>query len=539
MPESFPGTGKAEVPDIQNTRLILGFLQEAMLACSNQDGMESFWRCACERSRWIIPARRMCVFVRGDESGCEVPVRYETGVFSPPIKTHPTNEPNLAARTMEGSAARWFSRPWDAARRPDELHRWLFKDEPGAILAVPLQEKERPVGGVLFVFAEPPDASSRSILASLATLYVTQVGMTYALLKKMQELSSTNQKLNAEIEQRTRAQTELARLASFPENNPNPVIEVTPDFGFRYSNDAARAQLPDLQERRSDHPVLIGIKQLAAAAKDSAGQCIVDEVEVGASTFQRHVVLHQDIIRVYLQNLTDRKKLEESVRQFEKMSAVGQLAAGVAHEINNPLGVILGFAQSMARRIPGDHPLSLPVKSIEREALRCKNLVQDLLAFSRQSKARMEEFDLNEAVRSTLSIVEAQARVKSVEISKELGDAKRVLGDKNQIQQVIVNLCNNAIDAIAKGGKIVVRTRGEGADGRSIALEVEDNGSGIPEEIKDKIFDPFFTTKEVGKGTGLGLSLVYEIVQRHKGTIKFRSEAGRGTTFTILLPVKA
>lgn len=246
-----------------------------------------------------------------------------------------------------------------------------------------------------------------------------------------------------------------------------------------------------------------------------------------------------DGIVLIAKDITERKRLEMMLAQSEKLSAVGQLAAGVAHEINNPLGVILGFAQSAIKRIQASDALSLPIKSIEREAMRCKNLVQNLLAFSRQGKAKMEEFDLNETVTSTLSIIEAQARVKAVEIFKELGAVPTLLGDKNQIQQVIVNLCSNAIDAMPNGGKIVIRTSHPGRDGNDgVILDVEDNGSGIPEGIRDKIFNPFFTTKEVGKGTGLGLSLVYEIIQKHKGTIELRSEVGRGTTFSVFLPLK-
>lgn len=241
-------------------------------------------------------------------------------------------------------------------------------------------------------------------------------------------------------------------------------------------------------------------------------------------------------IVVLAKDLTERKKMEMMLVQSEKLSAVGQLAAGVAHEINNPLGIILGFAQSATKRLQASDVLALPIKSIEREALRCKTLVQNLLTFSRQNKAKMEEFDLNESVESTLGIVEAQARVRSVEVCRELGSVKRMVGDKNQLQQVIINLCNNAIDAMPNGGKITVRTRDDTADERRVVLEVEDNGSGIPEEIGDKIFNPFFTTKEVGKGTGLGLSLVYEIIQRHQGAIKLKSKVGSGTTFTVFLP---
>lgn len=235
--------------------------------------------------------------------------------------------------------------------------------------------------------------------------------------------------------------------------------------------------------------------------------------------------------------LAERKRLEASLLQTEKMSAVGQLAAGVAHEINNPLAIILGFSQSALKKIKDSDALFMPIKSIEREALRCKNLVQNLLVFSRQTDAQMQIFNLNETLADTLSIIEAHARVKSVEIFMELGTPPPLLGDRNQIQQVIVNLCNNAIDALPNGGKIVVRTISRVIkDKREAILEIEDNGSGIPEELRNRIFNPFFTTKEAGKGTGLGLSLVYEIVQKHRGTIDLKSTVGHGTTFSISLP---
>jgi len=242
---------------------------------------------------------------------------------------------------------------------------------------------------------------------------------------------------------------------------------------------------------------------------------------------------------IVAKDLTKTKRMEMMLLQSEKLSAVGQLAAGVAHEINNPLGVILGFAQSAARKVEESDLLYLPIRSIEREALRCRTLVQNLLAFSRQSKARMERVDLNETVIGTLSIIEAQGRVKGVEIKAELSRLEPMMADKNQLQQVIVNLCNNAIDAMPRGGKITVRTSESGSGGdRMVRLDVADTGTGIPKEIRDKIFDPFFTTKDVGKGTGLGLSLVYEIVQKHGGSIRVESEVGRGSTFIVALPAE-
>lgn len=256
---------------------------------------------------------------------------------------------------------------------------------------------------------------------------------------------------------------------------------------------------------------------------------------------------HGRVIAIFSigRDITERKRTEQEkdalsrqLMQSEKMAAVGQLAGGVAHEINNPLGVILGFSQSIIRRVKEDDPLYMPLSSIEREAKRCKNLVQDLLTFSRVGKTEKERCNINEVINSALTLVEAQTKVRSVELVREFGEGlPEALVSRNQLQQVIINLSNNAIDAITHNGTLTIRTRlvqRNGAD--YIQIEVQDNGNGIPKDIQNKIFEPFFTTKEVGKGTGLGLSLVYEIVQKHQGIMELESAPGQGALFRILLP---
>ena len=238
--------------------------------------------------------------------------------------------------------------------------------------------------------------------------------------------------------------------------------------------------------------------------------------------------------------------------QSEKMAGIGQLASGVAHELNNPMGVILGFAQSVVKRIKEDDPLYMPLKSIEREAIRCKKLVGDLLIFSRTGDTYSEITDINKTIDEALSPIETRTKLKNIELIKEYGNnLPQIIINKNQIQQVIVNLCNNAIDAcqdMPEGGKITIRTKSplhppliKGEREGFIEISVTDTGTGIPEEIKQRMFEPFFTTKEVGKGTGLGLSLCYEIIRKYNGIIEVESppEPGaKGTTFIVKLPVK-
>ena len=262
---------------------------------------------------------------------------------------------------------------------------------------------------------------------------------------------------------------------------------------------------------------------------------LADGLNAMAEDLQKTTVSRDSLVK----EIEERKRLENVVLQSEKMAAVGQLAGGVAHEINNPLGVILGFAQSLVRRLqPGD-PYDMPLRSIEREALRCKNLVQDLLTFSRTARTEKEETNLSEAIEGALSLILAQSKVKDVSLVKELApDLPLIMASKNQLQQVIVNLSNNAIDAMPSGGTLTIRTRkGSLKNNEAVQILVEDTGQGIKPEILTKIFEPFFTTKEVGKGTGLGLSLVFEIIQKHEGQISVDSKEGMGTKFSILLPV--
>jgi PAS domain S-box-containing protein len=239
-------------------------------------------------------------------------------------------------------------------------------------------------------------------------------------------------------------------------------------------------------------------------------------------------------------DMTERRRLESAMRQSEKMSAVGRLAAGIAHEINTPLGVILGFAEEVVSGLAAKDPLELPLKSIEREAVRCKNLVDGLLVFSRVSKTESASFDINLAVESACSLVIPKARLANIEVRKELcPDLPSIAGSMNQIQQVIINLANNALDAMeGKRGLLTIRTE-KIQDGPLwwACVRIIDSGPGISAEIMSQIFEPFFTTKKVGRGTGLGLSLVHEIVKKHSGTIDVESRPGH-TEFCVKFPLK-
>ena len=241
------------------------------------------------------------------------------------------------------------------------------------------------------------------------------------------------------------------------------------------------------------------------------------------------------------EELTTREQaLEEANQrlvQSEKMSALGQLGAGIAHEVKNPLASIRGFAQLGIRKTAEDDPMGEYFRIIEKETGRSLKILNNLLKFSRQETAELSRIDLNEVVTDTLKLVGHQLGMKKVQLDSTLFDGRlNVLGNANQIEQVLLNLCVNAGDAMEAdgGGTLTVTT--DLVDGTA-RITTTDTGCGIPPEVKRKIFDPFFTTKPVGKGTGLGLSVSYGIVKEHKGEITVESEIGKGTTFTITIPL--
>jgi PAS domain S-box-containing protein len=235
-----------------------------------------------------------------------------------------------------------------------------------------------------------------------------------------------------------------------------------------------------------------------------------------------------------------RQKLEESQAQLlqaEKIASLGRLSAGVAHEINNPLAGILIYAELLQRDMDHDFKGGEFVAEIINQTMRCQQIVNRLLEFSRHSLAERTYVDLNTVVDRCVELIQHQALFHDIQIIRDL-DLKlpQFIGDQGQLQQVLTNLLINAADALQGHGAITITTRpSPEADG--VVLAFSDTGPGIPAEIRDKIFEPFFTTKPVGKGTGLGLSIVYSVVQRHGGTIDVDSRPGGGTTFTIRLPL--
>ncbi len=245
------------------------------------------------------------------------------------------------------------------------------------------------------------------------------------------------------------------------------------------------------------------------------------------------------------------KKLEDAITKLtetqnqlihtEKMASLGIMAAGIAHEINNPMSFIqsnLTIIKDYLKDIKiEDREIKEEILTAIDESLegaqRIASIIKGLKGFARADEGRLEEFDINQLIEEVLRMIWNEVRYKA-EVIKELGDVPKILANRNQIAQVLVNLILNAAQAISTKGRIIIRTY---LNGGRLCIEVEDTGCGIPPENLKRIFDPFFTTKPVGKGTGLGLSITLGIIQNHGGEIKVESEVGKGTKFTVFLPL--
>jgi len=246
---------------------------------------------------------------------------------------------------------------------------------------------------------------------------------------------------------------------------------------------------------------------------------------------------------LFLRDVTERRSRELNLLQSEKMASIGLLAAGIAHEINNPMTSVAGYAEALQRRLRdvpelsedprmNDFPKYLEV--IVREVYRCKLIIESLLSFSRKSDGLFGEVNINTIIKEVLELVRHQGRDKKIALEENfLSSLPDVLGDASALRQVFLNLVLNAIQAIDSEGMIVLETFIKDA---YVYAKVTDNGTGIAPEVLEQIWNPFYTTKRVGKNQGLGLAITYDIVKKHEGTIMVNSKQGVGTEFIVRLP---
>ena len=246
----------------------------------------------------------------------------------------------------------------------------------------------------------------------------------------------------------------------------------------------------------------------------------------------------------FFYDLRERREMERKLEktriqllQAEKMASLGKLAAGVAHQLNNPLGGITLYAQLMMEEYPLEDGAKEDLKRIIDDAERCRNTVRELLEFARQTRQEIRLNNLNHAISQTLFLLENQSLFHNIEIVKSLDpDLPKVPSDVQQLNHVFMNIILNAAEAMDGTGQLCVETL-PSEDGFMVWVRISDTGPGIPGDVLPRVFEPFFSTKKEGKGTGLGLSLAYGIIENHNGRIWAESEPGKGATFTIQLPL--
>ncbi len=373
------------------------------------------------------------------------------------------------------------------------------------------------------------------------------------------QLQQLNANLEQMVDERTRNLSESEKkFRNFFENSKDIIYFSDIEGNITNINTAGIDLLGfnGSEEAINFHSLFNNLSNLKRYLTDLRSNGFVSDLEMeccGKNGVMRHILLSANAI--YNQqgrivgcegigkDMTRIRNMTDQLINHEKMASVGNMAAGIAHEINTPLGIILGYAQLMMDDFSKDSEEYSNLKVIERQTKTCRRIVADLLKFSRQAESVKTHINLNEIIREVLSVTEHTLNIHRIQVERRFAtDLPLVVGDAEKLHQVFINLFNNAQYAMPEGGEIVIST-GDMSD--EVLITVQDTGSGVADEIKNRIFDPFFTTKEVGEGTGLGLSVSYGIVQEHGGTITVESPVedpetktvSAGTAFRLRFPV--
>lgn len=377
------------------------------------------------------------------------------------------------------------------------------------------------------------------------------------------ELKLLNTHLEEIVEERTRNLSKSEKkLRNFFENSKD-IIYFCDELGYLSSVNSSGRRLLDIDEslekvsffdlfvNKDDRERYVGELKKNGFVRDLEIECKGRDGSIRNILFTSNTVYDENNNMVGCEgigkDMTRLKTITDQLINREKMASVGEMAAGVAHEINTPLGIILGYTQLMMDDYEQGSEAYTNLEVMERQTKACRKIVADLLKFSRQAESVKTALDINALIEEVLAVTEHSLNIEQVEVIRHFSpELPQVTGDTEKLRQVIINLCNNAQYALAEkgGGQIIISTQ-ENQD--TVQITVMDTGTGIPDEIKNKIFDPFFTTKAVGKGTGLGLSVTYGIIQEHGGTITVESPVNdpktgkeiNGTAFHIRLPLSA
>lgn len=401
---------------------------------------------------------------------------------------------------------------------------------------------------------------------ALAPMEAAMATLEERVAERTEDLARANRELAGEVQERRDAEESLAYsenyLRSIIENEPECVKILSRDGRILEMNPAGLAMLEaaNIEDVRGKsltdfvppehHASLHGLHEKLFGGMKGTAVFEVVGLRGGRRWLETHAVPFRDdrnkdaAMLAVTRDITEHRKLESQLRHSQKMEAIGTLTGGIAHEFNNVLTAIIGYGELLRDEMDSNDPLKQYVDMINTSAERAANLTRSLLAYSRKQITHLEPVDIN-AMIPEMNVLISNLVPKNIELSTRLSAGELVvMADKAQLEQVLVNLVNNAVDAMPEGGSLSIRTGtiehgGERAEDShpQAFISVTDTGKGMDKATKEKIFEPFFTTKDVGKGTGLGLSLVYGMVKKHRGDIGVFSEPGTGTTFKIFLPL--
>jgi two-component system, cell cycle sensor histidine kinase and response regulator CckA len=340
---------------------------------------------------------------------------------------------------------------------------------------------------------------------------------------------------------RKQAEAEREHLATFVQHNPNPVVELDATGAVTYCNDAARIAMGALQKQSPSELLPPNIHDLVSRCLSEQQNVLNEQAEVGGRSlaWSFFPVPRTGRVHGYAIDVTERVNLEAQLRQSQKMEAIGQLAAGVAHDFNNILTIMQGLVRRLS--LTASQEQNVMLEQMFETTERAASLTKQLLAFSRRTVLQRRVVSLGEIVTRMSTMLERLIGENIELLVESEENLPPIEADPATLEQIVMNLAVNARDAMPRGGHLLISTdsvlqSNEPGALSWVRLRVQDTGCGMSEEVKARIFEPFFTTKEIGKGTGLGLATVFGVVKQHGGSIEVESIEGQGTTFTILFP---
>jgi two-component system NtrC family sensor kinase len=457
----------------------------------------------------------------------------------------------------------WLASSPSVSRRVEAPEEFLLRDSGHAVeFAAPLRFEGRALGALVVAFDRRGDCGQTE--ERLVDAAAQQAALAARISTLYEAARSASVHLAREVERRT-AEAESQRRFTEAIIDSLPVSLYAVDRGFRVVAWNRNRELGGQGIPRRDvlgRNIFEVLTRQPTAMKEEFERAFrtgeiehIEQESPGPDGSTRHWLVSKVPMRIdgdevshvitVGEDITARVNANRAVARTEKLAAVGRLAAGVVHEINNPLATIAACAEALESRADeGVYGTSADVEDLREylrlirgEAFRCKQITNGLLDFSRARPVEHAPVSVAEVVESAARLLMHQKRGVSIRIDVELAEhLPLVSGDMGQLQQAVIILAENGIDAMPQGGTLTLRTFQEPEDDSAVRIEVRDSGHGIPAEIRERIFDPFFTTKEVGRGTGLGLAVCYGIVTEHGGRITVDSTAGHGTAFQISLP---